>query len=121
MCIICLDYELRTSIDQIKNGLTLKRKEINDIQQMTVTDHADDLELFANTPDKAESQLRGVEKVLRTYIYVNANKTDFIYFKLEGAITTLSCKPLKLVDQFTYIGSYISSAESNVNVRLAKA
>ena len=30
-------------------------------------------------------------------------------------------KPLKLVDQFTYLGSNISSTESDVNLRIPKA
>ena len=42
-------------------------------------------------------------------------------FKREGAIFTLSGKPLKLVYKFTYFGSNISSIESDVNIRLAKA
>ena len=37
-------------------------------------------------------------------------------FKQEEAISTLSSKPLKLVDQFTYLGSNISSTESDVNI-----
>ena len=30
-------------------------------------------------------------------------------------------KPLKLIDQLTYFGSNVSSTESNVNIRVAKA
>ena len=40
-------------------------------------------------------------------------------FEQKGAITTLSGKSLKLVEQFTYLG-YISSTE-NVNIYLVKA
>ena len=42
-------------------------------------------------------------------------------FKWEGDISTLSVKPLKLIDKFTYLSSNISSTESNVNICLAKA
>ena len=45
----------------------------------------------------------------------------FICFKQEGAISTLSVKPLKLVDLFTYLGSNISSTESDVNIHIGKA
>ena len=34
-------------------------------------------------------------------LYMNANKTDFMSFKQEGTIFSLSNKPLKLVDQST--------------------
>ena len=41
--------------------------------------------------------------------------------KQEGPISTLSVKPRKLVDQFTYLGSRISSVKGYVNIRLEKA
>ena len=40
-----------------------------------------------------------------------------MYFKQEEAITALNDKPLELVDQFTYLGSNISSTEKDVNIR----
>ena len=52
---------------------------------------------------------------------MNANKTDFMCFKRGGAISTLSGRPLKLVDKFTYIGSSISSTERDDNIRQVKA
>ena len=45
-------------------------------------------------------------------LFVNADKTD---------ISTLSGKPLKLVDPFTYHGSNIWSTESDANIRIRKA
>ena len=42
-----------------------------------------------------------------TRLYVNANKTEFIYLKQEVAISTLSGKPLKLEDQSVYRSSNI--------------
>ena len=41
-------------------------------------------------------------------------------FKQEGAISTLTRKPLKLVNQFTYLGSNITSTESNINILKSK-
>ena len=52
---------------------------------------------------------------------MNANKTEFICFKQEGAVSTLFGKPLKLVHQFPYLGSNISSTESDKDVRLSKS
>ena len=51
--------------------------------------------------------------------YVKRNKTELIGFK-EGVISTISGKPLKLEDQFTYFGSNISSTESGVNIQQIK-
>ena len=39
-------------------------------------------------------------------------------FKQDGAISTLNNRPLKLVDQFRYISSKISSTERIVNIGL---
>ena len=53
--------------------------------------------------------------------YRNANKTEYMCFKQKGAISTLNGKPLELVDQLTYLGSNISSTESDDNISLMKA
>ena len=38
-------------------------------------------------------------------------------FKLKVAISIQSCKPLKLVYRFIYLGRNISSTESDMNIR----
>ena len=42
-------------------------------------------------------------------------------FKLDGTIVILSGKSLKLVDQYAYLVSNISSTESNYYISQAKA
>ena len=42
-------------------------------------------------------------------LYVNSDKTELMSFKEKGDISTLDGKPLKPVEQFTYLGSNISS------------
>ena len=41
-------------------------------------------------------------------------------FNEDGAISSLNGKPLILVDHFIFLGSNISSTESDVNIRLGK-
>ena len=41
-------------------------------------------------------------------------------FNREGAISTSSSGPLKIVDKFRYLDISISSTECGVNIRLAK-
>ena len=41
--------------------------------------------------------------------------------KREGTSFTLSCKHLKLLNEFTYLGSSVSSTENDVHICLAKA
>ena len=89
---------------------------------MTDADYEYYLASLANTPAQAESQLLSLEQVEGGIsLYVNANKTEFMVLKQEGAISTLIGKPLKFVDQFTYLDSNISSTEIDVRIHLAKA
>jgi len=123
--VICLDYVLRTSLDTIKEkGFTLKKARSRRYPAQTVTDadYADDLALLADTPAQAESLLHSLEEAAKDIgLYVNSGKTEFMSFKKKGNISTLDGKPLKSVEQFTYLGSNISSTESDVNTRIAKA
>ena len=54
-------------------------------------------------------------------LYVNSGKTEFMSFKKKRNISTRNGKPLKPVEQFTYLGGNISSTDSDVNTRIAKA
>ena len=89
---------------------------------MADADYADDLKLLVNTTAQAESLLNRLEQSARVNShYVNANETEFMCFKQEGTISLLNDKPLKLVNQFPYLGSNISSTESDVNIYIEKA
>ena len=71
-----------------------------------------------NTPIQAKSQLHSLEQAAEGMgLHIN---TVFICFKQEGAISTLSGKPQKL-NEFTYLGSNISSTESDFNICTEKA
>ena len=47
--------------------------------------------------------------------------TEYICFNQSGDISTLNGSYVKLVDKFTYLGSSVSSTETDINTRLAKA
>ena len=89
---------------------------------MTNSDYIDNPALFVNIPSQAESQMHNLEQAMGGIgLYVDASKTECMCFKQKLAIFTQSSNPLKFVDQFTYLGSSISSSENNVNIRFAKA
>ena len=89
---------------------------------MTDADYADDIALLANTPIQAISRLHSLEQAAGGInLHVNANKTENMCFKREGAIFTLNGGPLKLVDKFTHFVRNASFTESDVNMHLAKA
>ena len=84
-------------------------------------DYTNNLVLLANTPTHAKSLLHSMEQAASGIgLYVNSDKTDFMGF-YQGVISSLKYKPLKLVDQFIYIGSNISSTENDVNIHIGKA
>ena len=75
--------------------------------------------LLANTAAQAESLLHSQEQAVAGFgLYENGNKTGYMCLKQEGAISTLSDRPLKLLEKFTYLSSNISSTESDVNIHL---
>ena len=83
--------------------------------------YADNLTLHKNTYALAKGLLHSLEQAARGIsLYVNSDKTEFICFVQDRAISTLDNKPMKLVDHFTYLGSSISSTESDVNKRIEK-
>ena len=93
-------------------------------QTITNVDYADDIMLLANTHIQAESLVHRLEKAAgSTGLHVNADKTEYMCFNQNqrGDISTLTGGSLKLVDKFTYLGSSISSTESDINTQLAKA
>ena len=65
--ILCLDYYLQTSIDLIKNSLTLKKKKEArsrwyQTESMIDADYADDFVPHVNTPTQPESLLYNQEQ-----------------------------------------------------------
>ena len=123
--IICLDYVLRTSIDNIReNGfeLTKKRSRRYPAKTITDTDYADNIALLANTSNQAKTLLHSLERAAAGIgLHVNAHKTEFMCFNQKGDISTLDGTSLKLVDKFTYQGSSVSSTEKDIDTRLMKA
>ena len=123
--IICLDYVLRTSINKIKeNGFKQTKERSNRYPAKTITDadYANDIALLANAPTQAETLLHSLEwAIAGISLHVNAHKTEYMCFNPTGNISTLNGSTLKLVDKFTYLGSNVSSTETDINMQLAKA
>ena len=116
---------LRTSIDKIReNGFELTKKRSRRYLGKTITeaDYADDIAILANTPNKAKTLLHSLERAAASIgLHVNAHKTEYMCFNQTGDISTLNGCALKLVDKFTYLGSSVSSTETDIDTRLAKA
>ena len=84
-------------------------------------DYADDIVLLANTPAQAETLVHSLEQAAAGIgLYVNADKTEYMYFNQTGDGSTLNGSSLKLEDKFTYLESRVSSTETDTNSWLAK-
>ena len=123
--IICLDYMLRTTIDEIRENdieLTKKRSRRYPAKTITDADNADDIAILANTPNQAETLLHSLERAAAGIsFHVNAHKNEYMCFNQAGDISTLDETSLKLVDKFTYLGSSVSSTEKDIDTQLTKA
>ena len=54
-------------------------------------------------------------------LHVNAHNTEYMCFNQRGNISTLNGSSLKLIEEFTYIESSVTSTENDINTRLVKA
>ena len=78
--------------------------------------------ILTNTPNQAKTLLHSFERTAAGIgLHVNAHKTEYMYYYQTGDISTLDGTSLKLVDEFTYLGSSDSSTEKDINTQLMKA
>ena len=112
--IICFEYVLRTSINIMKeNGFKLakERSRRYPTEIITDADYADDIVLLANTPTQVETLLHSLEQAA---VDIGLQTRQNTCALIRGDTSTLKGGPLKLVDKFTYLGSSISSTETDI-------
>ena len=103
------------------NGFKLAKERSRRYPTQTIK-NAYDIELLANAPIQAETLLHSLERAAAGIgLHINTDKTEYMCFNQRGDISTLNGSSLKLVDNFTYLGSSVSSIENNFNSRQAKA
>ena len=116
---------IRTSIDKIKeNGFELTKKRSRRYPAKTITDadYVDDIAILANAHAQAETLLHTLERAAASIgLHVNAHKMEYMCFNQRGDISTLNGSSLKLVDKFTYLGSHVSSTDTDIDTQLTKA
>ena len=101
--------------------LTKERSRRYPAQTITDADYADDIALV-NTPAQAEILLHSQERAAAGLgLPVNEDKTEYMCFNQRGNISKLNGTSLKVVDKFTFLERSVSSTETDINTRLAKA
>ena len=84
---------------------------------ITDGDYSDYEALLANAPAKAECQLHSLERARKDIdLYMNSDKTEFICFKQDGAMSILNGKPLKLVETSSNIHINTLFTKSDLNI-----
>ena len=84
--------------------------------------YANDIALLANAPAQTETLLHSLERAAAGIgLHVNAHKRECMCFNQRSDISPLNGSSLKLIDKFTYLGSSVSSTETDINTWLAKA
>ena len=93
----------------------------HNIMNLYDADYADDLPLLANVPTQAETLLHSLERAAADIgLHVNVHKTEYMCSNKTSDISTLNSSALKIVDKFTYLGSSVSSIETDIDTLLAK-
>ena len=123
--IITLDYVLRTSIDLHKDlGLKLQKSRGRRYPTVTISDadYADDLALFADSCSDAEKLLHGLEdKANSVGLRVNIRKIQNCNINTDHKVRSVNGSQLKSVDNYTYLGSEISSVDKEIKIRIVKS
>ena len=115
--ILVVDYILRMSVDKISTkGYELRARQSSrhPAVHLTDTDFADDIALISQSLENAQSLLQSLEQASNCVgLYLNETKTEYINKCLSNTdigIRTLQQKLLKQVDDYKYLGSFISSS-----------
>ena len=126
--ILVVDYIMRVSVDKISDcGFQLERKRgpRNPAVHITDTDFADDIALISSRIADAQKLLNSLESAANCIgLYLNELKTEFYTPNLTDPsveIKTNSGNNLKRVNDYKYLGSYISSSEKDFKIRKALA
>ena len=127
--IVVVDYILRMSVDQNKdNGIEVKprRSSRHPAQYITDTDFADDIALISSTLANAQALLTSLEKAANHVgLYLNESKTEYMnccqIINPASKITTLNNKELKCVNDYKYLGSFVSDSEKDFKTRKGMA
>ena len=115
--IIVVDYVLRISVDTMsEKGYQLHpaRSSRYPAKHLTDTDFADDIALISQSLEHAEELLQSLEQASNCVgLYLNETKTECMNKCLSNntqSIKTLNGTTLKQVDDYKYLGSFISSS-----------
>ena len=126
--VIALDYAMRKAITgkEEELGFQLARRQSRRIGPRVLTDldFADDIALLSEEVHQAQELLNRVEKsVASVGLKMNAKKTKYMAYNQKQTfnIKTADGTSLEEVNDFKYLGAWMSSTEQDIKVRKAAA
>ena len=124
---IVLDYTMRKAISGKEHelGFTLERRKSRRHPPVVITDtdFADDIALLSEEISQAQELLDRVEtETQKIGLHLNESKTEVMIFNQSNtAIMSKQGKPIKVVDDFKYLGGRLKSSEKDFEIRKALA
>ena len=127
--IVVVDYVLHMSLDLSKEkGLEIKPRtsQRHPAEYITDTDFADDISIISSTLENAQDLLSSLERAANSVgLYLNESKTEFMNNSripnTEFQMQTLNGYSLKCVDDYNYLGAFISSSDKDFKSRKGMA
>ena len=128
--IIVVDYILRMSLDQSKQkGIEIKPRTSSrhPAEYVTDTDFADDISLISSSLCDAQDLLSSLEGAANCVgLYLNESKTEYMNLTTSSSISNFNMKTLngyilKCVEDYKYLGSFISNSEKDFKARKGMA
>ena len=124
--IIMIDYIMRTSTNESNHlGLTISERQSRRYPaiKLTDTDFADDIALFSDSIEEAQSLLTLVVNAAKSVgLNINEDKTEYITINIPNN-TELQAngKTLNRVDNFKYLGSWVENTSKDLKIRKGQA
>ena len=119
--IIALDYAMRKALDgkEEELGFRLKKRQSRRVGPICITDldFADDIALISEEIDQAQTMLERVEsEAAGVGLMANSKKTKVMSYNqpIEPRIQTNDGSTLEVVEDFTYLGSLVSSTFKDI-------
>ena len=116
------------SLDTISDkGFEIKPRQSSrhPAKYLTDTDFADDIALISNSLVNAQCLLQSLEQASNCVgLFLNESKTEYVnrcMYDSDFVIKSLNNTLLKIVSNYVYLGSYISSSEKDFMTRKGKA
>lgn len=124
--IIVLDYALCQALegkDDLGFTLVPRRSRRHPAKTISDLDYADDIATISNTVQEAQKLLYQLETAAEVGLHINAKNTQCINYNQPngGILNAIDGSVIKEVEDYKYLGAWISSTKKDFSTRRARA